>query len=139
MADLSITAANVASLSGKGARATGIAGGTITAGMAVRLDTTTGKLVASANTSAPNAEVLGLALHGASDGQPLSYQTRGNINLGATLALGKVYVLSTAGLISPVDDVTTADFVTVIGIGVTAGNLKLGICASGVAAAGDVA
>jgi hypothetical protein len=137
MADLTITAASVANLSGIGKRLSGTAGGTITAGMPVRVGTN-GRLVASANTSAANAKVDGIALNGASDGQPVSYQAEGSVNLGATLAVGKVYVLSAAGLISPVDDVAAADFVTVIGVGVTASSLKLGICASDVAAAADV-
>lgn len=138
MADLSITAANVANLSGRGSQTTGVAGGTITAGMPVYLNTANA-VIAAANTSAVLGAAVGIALNGASSGQPVTYQTRGNINLGATLAVGKVYVLSAAGLISPVDDVTTADFVTVLGVGVTASNMKIGIVASGVAAAGDVA
>ncbi len=137
MTDLTITAASVANLSGVGKRLLGTAGGTITAGMPVRFGTN-GRLIASANTSLAAAKVDGIALNSASDGQPLSYQAEGSINLGATLAIGKVYVLSAAGLISPVDDVTAADFVTVIGVGITAASLKLGICASDVAAAADV-
>jgi hypothetical protein len=137
MADLSITAASVANLSGKGSQTNGVAAGTITAGMPVYQNATNG-IVAAANTSALLADAVGIALNAASTGQPVTYQTRGNINLGATLAIGKVYVLSAAGLISPVDDVATADFVTVLGVGVTASNMKLGIVAAGVAAAGDV-
>lgn len=139
MADLSITAANVAQLTGgKSARTTGIAGATITAGMPVYRIAATGKLGIAANTSAVLAEVVGIALHGASDGQPLTYQHRGTINPGATVAVGMPYFLSAAGLISPVNDATTADFMTYLGMGITASILELGIQASGVAAAGDI-
>lgn len=137
MADLSITAASVANLSGKGAQANGTAGGTITAGMPLYKNASNA-LVAAANTSALLADVEGIALNGASTGQPVTYQTKGNINLGATLAVGKVYVLSAAGLISPVDDVVATDFVTVLGVAVTAANMKIGIVSGGVAAASDV-
>lgn len=138
MADLAITAANVATLSGKNHSKAGTAGGTITAGMPVRVDSQN-RIVPSANTSAANADVDGIALNGASDGQPVTYQESGNINLGAATAVGKIYVLSTAGLISPVDDVASGDFITTIGVGITAANVKLGLCPSGVAAAADVA
>lgn len=137
MADLSITAASVATLSGKSTRTVGTAGGTITAGMPVYINASNA-VVAAANTSALLAEAVGIALNGASSGQPVSYQTRGNINLGATIAIGKVYVLSAAGLISPVDDVVATDFVTVLGVGITASNFKIGIVVAGVAAAADV-
>lgn len=139
MADLTITAANVASVSGgTSAKVTATAGGTITAGMPVYINASN-QIVAAANTSALAADVDGIALNGASSGQPITYQTKGVINLGATLVVGTIYVLSAAGAISPVDDVTTGDFVTVLGVAQTAANLKIGICAGGVAAAADVA
>lgn len=139
MADLTITAANVAQLTGgKGAVSHGTAGATITAGMPVYVIAASGKLGIAANTSATLAEVVGIALHGASDGQPLAYQTRGRINPGATVAVGMPYFLSAAGLISPVNDATTADYMTYIGMGITASILELGIHPSGVAAAGDI-
>lgn len=135
MADLSITAANVV---GQGAdRETLMAGGTITAGMAVRKDASN-EIIAATNTSAANANVYGIALNGASDGQPVEVQKSGNIDLGAALAVGKIYVLSASGAISPVDDVDTADFVTVIGVASAADNLIMGIVKGGVAAAGAV-
>lgn len=135
MADLTITPANVATVDGVVRH--GTAGGTITAGQAVRFSS--GELVAASDSSAANAAVAGIALHAASDGQPLAYQDSGTIDIGATVAIGKVYVLSTSGGIAPVDDIAGSEFVTVIGIGVTAANIKLGINASGIAAAGAVA
>lgn len=135
MADLTITAGNVV---GYGPKLHKNAGGTITAGLAVRKDSA-GDLVAASDDSAANAEVEGIALNGGSDGQPIAYQKTGNINLGATLAVGKVYVLSTSGAIAPVDDIAGTEYVTILGVAISTSLLKMSINASGVAAAGAVA
>jgi hypothetical protein len=136
MADLTITAADV---EGFGSRVEGIAGGTITAGMAVRKNTDS-EIVAASDDSAVNAAAIGIALNNASAGQPVSYQISGGlIDLGATIAIGKVYVLSGAGGIAPVDDVAGGEFVTIMGIGTAADRMKIGIIQGGVAAAGAVA
>lgn len=134
MADLSITAANVI---GYGTVLNGVAGGSVTAGLALRKDSS-GQLVAASDDSAGNAEVAGIALHGASTGQPIAYQAAGLINLGATLSVGKVYVLSTSGAIAPVDDIAGTEFVTILGVATATNRLKLAINASGVAAAAAV-
>lgn len=135
MADLSITAGSVV---GQGAdRETLIAAGTVTAGMAVRKNTSN-QIVAAANDSAANAAAYGIALNGASSGQPVEVQKSGLIDLGATVAVGKVYALSTGGGIMPVDDIAGSEYVTVMGVGTAADEFKMGICASGVAAAGAV-
>ena len=43
------------------------------------------------------------------------------VNLGATLAVGTVYgVSATVGAIAPIDDITSTQFVSVIGIATTA-------------------
>jgi hypothetical protein len=133
MADLTQTATSVI---GYGERLTGILGGTVTAGMPVRLSS--GTFVAATDASLAGAAVEGIALSGGATGQPFIYQKGGNINLGATLAVGKVYVLSTAGAIAPVDDIAGSEFVTVLGIATTAALLKMGIVQGGVAAAGAV-
>lgn len=133
MADLTQTATSVI---GYGEKLPGVLGGTVTAGMPVRLSS--GTFIAATDASLAGAAVEGIALSGGAIGQPFVYQKGGNINLGATLAIGKVYVLSTAGLIAPVDDIAGAEFVTVLGIATTAALLKMGICQSGVAAAGAV-
>lgn len=135
MADLSQTAASVV---GYGEQLHGTLGGSVTAGMPVRRQTS-GSWVASTNASLAGAQVDGIALSGGASGQPFTYQKAGNINLGATLAVGKIYVLSASGAVSQVDDVTTADYVTVLGIGITTALMKMGIVVSGVQAAGDVA
>src|SRR5216683_5468325 len=98
MADVSITAANV--VAGDDAdyfQAT--AGETITAGMAVYLDTTTNQLLgADCTDSMDTAEVKGIALHAASLDQPLRCQTAGTITIGGTVVLSTICILSDNGL-----------------------------------------
>lgn len=135
MADLSQTPASVI---GYGDQSHGLLGGTVTAGMPVRKQTTDGTFIAATDASAAGAAVEGIALTGGAIGQPFTYQKGGNINLGATVAAGKVYVLSTSGAIAPVDDIAGTEFVTVLGVGISASLVKMGIVQSGVAAAGAV-
>ena len=135
MADLIVTAANVVA----GTNATvehGIAGATITAGQTVYRDSTTKRyLLADADSVTPAARAgLGIALNGAANGQPLAIVTGGNVNPGATVAVGAIYVQSdTPGGIMPSVDLETGDFVTILGIGTTASNIAVGITVSGVA------
>jgi hypothetical protein len=130
MADLSITAANVA----KGTDAvvaTGTAGATITAGQTVYLDSSVNQLKLGDADAQARSVVRGIALHGASSGQPIDYQTWGNLDLGATLTVGEIYVQSTtAGGIAPEGDLVSTDYVTVLGIATAADNLRLRINAS---------
>lgn len=135
MADLSQTAANVV---GYGERVEGRLGGTVTAGMPVRKQTD-GTFIAATDASAAGAAVEGIALTGGASGQPFLYQRGGNINLGATVAAGAIYVLSTSGAICKDDDVAGGEYITVLGVGISTSLAKMGIVQSGVAAAGAVA
>jgi hypothetical protein len=118
MADLSITAANVVAGTGS-TKENGVAGETITAGQALYKDGTTGKWK-KADTNSGTAGVracTGIALNGASDGQPLAVLTKGPITIGATLTAGVAYYLSgTAGGICPVGDLTTGDYPCLLGM-----------------------
>ena len=137
MADLSITAANVAG----GADAVnrqGIAGATITAGQALYQDSADSYKLKPARANAVATDlVVGIALHGAANNQPITYQSAGNINLGATLAVGQVYVLSAAaaGGIAPNADLLTGNFVSVLGVATSASNLIVNITNSSTAKA----
>jgi hypothetical protein len=106
MPDLTITPTNV--VPGANAKtASGIAGTTITAGQAVYLDTTDMKLkLADANGTAAQARVVGIALHGASNNQPLTYvYDDDDYTPGATVVNGTLYVLSAnPGMIAPAAD-----------------------------------
>lgn len=109
MSALSVTPANVL----KGASAStnqGIAGATITAGQPIYLDSATSTVkLADADASTTTATVIGIALNGASAGQPISWVTGdGDFTPGATLVSGESYYLgSTAGAINPVGDLAT--------------------------------
>jgi hypothetical protein len=133
MADLVITPANV--VAGANAiKVAGIAGETITAGQAIARDSVTRKLL-KADNNAANADLrtpIGVALHGASLDQPLTIQTEGDINLGATLTVGVPYFLGDApGGICPLADLLSGEFVSFLGVASTAANMKMKILVSG--------
>ena len=137
MADITITAADVLAQGGANI-ADGTAAATITAGQALAKDSS-GQLILASDASAALAAIVGIALHGALSGQPIKYQNAGRIDLGATLAIGKHYVLSTAGAIAPVDDIAGGEFASYIGLAEDAQYLRLGLLPAPAAAAGAVA
>lgn len=134
MADLTVTAANVLA----SATATiqyGKAGGTITAGMSVYKDAADGLIKPARANAAGTAELAGVAQNGAANGQPVAFVVGGDYNPGATVVVGKVYVLSAAvaGAIAPVDDLALGNRVSVLGVGVTTSSIRVRIINSGVA------
>jgi len=133
MADLSITAADVVADS-EATLGSGTSGATITAGQAIYEDSSDSyklKLADCDNTST-TATVKGIALNGASSGQPVDYITQGDLDLGATLTVGEIYVLSgTAGGICPEADLATDDYVSIIGIATAADNISVKLHNSG--------
>lgn len=137
MTDVSITAANV--IAGADADIErGTAGATVTAGQTVYLDSADRQYKPADSDSATAAVrgVRGIALNGASDGQPLSVQKGGDITIGGTLVAGETYVLSdTPGGIMPIGDLEAGDYPTIIGIAKSTSVLTVNITASGVAKA----
>ncbi len=133
MTDLVVTAANV--LEGASARKqTGVAGATITQGQSVFADTSGQLIGAQKDVDAASAAAVGIALGAAEAGQPLVYQSGGEIDVGATLVVGETYVVgAAAGGIAPIADVLSTNFATILGVATAAGVLKLGILQSGVA------
>jgi len=118
-----------------------LAGATITAGMDVYVDANGAVQIGTNATSAGSgvgAQCNGVALNGGSIGQPIRIQKNGTVNIGGTAAVGKQYVRGTGGGIIPVDDIATGEFITTVGVGLTAANIKLGYNVSGVQAAGAV-
>jgi hypothetical protein len=119
LADYSITAANVVAGSGAKKVSAYNAGATITAGQAVYLDSSTSTLKLADNDSATAAvrSPVGIALHAALSGQPLTYCASGPLTLGASLAVGDVVCLSsTAGGLCPSADIAAGDYNTIMGI-----------------------
>lgn len=136
MADVSVTAAEVLpEVPGTILDNTRLFGATVTAGQAVYLDTTTNTWkLADANSSAATATVGGIAMNGGAAGQVASIAVAGTLDPGFTVTVGAVYVASaTAGGIAPVADLTTGWRTTVLGVGITASQLKLILVNSGVA------
>ena len=135
MADLTLTAANV--LAGSNATTNlGTAGATITAGQVVYFDDTT-KTYKLADTDSATAAVrspVGIALNGASSGQPLMVLTAGDITLGEVLTAGVAYYLSgNAGGICPVADVASGDYPVILGMAKSTSVLAIKIVEAGVA------
>jgi hypothetical protein len=136
MADLVITAANVV----KGADAAVVlrtAGAAVSAGQTVYEDPSDGNKFKLCDADAGTAAVRstkGIALNNAAINQPLVVQTGGRITIGAAVVPGTVYVQSdTPGGIMPAADLEAGDFVTVLGVGVSATDIDLNIHSSGVA------
>ena len=136
MADISVTAANV--VAGANAKkVTGVAGGTVTAGQTLYADSADSfKLKpGDANASSVTAKIAGIALHGASSGQPLTYvHEDDDFTPGATLTTGTIYVASaTAGGLAPVADLTTGWYPTVVMVAKSTSKAVLKLVAGGVA------
>lgn len=135
MADISITAANVIFVSGT-KHNSNTAGETITAGHMVYLKASDSKWWKADNnvdqaTSGYGVQT-GIALHGAAAGQPLVVQTTGDITIGATVAVGVVYVLSTtAGGLAPHADLVSTNYITYGGYAITTGRLRMINAATG--------
>jgi len=136
MADISITPANVIASSAANVQR-GVAGGTLTAGMPVYLDSADGKYkAADANGTGDMTNVKGIALHGAAAGQPIAFATEDpDFAPGATVAAGAVLIVSaTPGGIAPAADAATGMFTTVVGVGKGSNKIALKLVAAGVAA-----
>jgi hypothetical protein len=140
MADLVQTAANVLKSSGNVANV--VAGETITQGMVLYKKSSDGEWYKADvdGTGSPTAETagsggLGIALNAAANGQPIMIQQDGEIDPGATATEGVVYVASPAvdGSIAVYGDLSAADndYVTIVGVGNSSGNIDLNLFASG--------
>lgn len=133
MADLSITAASVA-LTSDTTYALVQVGEAVTQGQPGYLKSSDNKYYkADANVTSAEANALGIFMTPASTDGYAVFATAGNVNLGATLTVGQVYVVSvTAGGIAPYSDLSTGHYVTILGVAVTAALLDLVPNASGI-------
>jgi hypothetical protein len=128
MADLSPSASTVTWVSGT-RPLIGTAGATFVPGQPVYLDTTTNTYkLADADTDTESV-VAGVTLDSAISGRPFLLAPPGAvINIGATVVLGTIYVLSiNAGGIAPWADIGTGDYPVVLFIGATSNLVEL-IC-----------
>jgi hypothetical protein len=116
MADLTVTAASV--LPGTAPLSNGLAGEAITAGQAVYKKAADGKLwKAQCDGNAEEATPVGIALNGASVGQPVTYAgPGGTINIGAVTAKTTTYMLSAAaGGVCPQADLVSTNKIVELG------------------------
>ena len=136
MADLTITAANVAKGTNAAVVTSYLAGASITAGQSVYLDSATNTIkLADADALASSAAV-GVSLNAAASGQPITDQRSGNITIGATVAVGVAYYVSTtAGGICLESDLATGDFPHFLGFATSTTVIALDPKACGVAKA----
>lgn len=134
MTDITITAASV--LAGAGATVRDVtSGATVVAGKTVVKDPATGKYVLSDSNHATAAlrDVDGIALNGASDGQPMRILEGGPITIGGTVTAGVAYYLSdTPGGICPVADVGSGERSVLIGMATSASVIEVDIQNTGV-------
>ncbi|MBD9542945.1 hypothetical protein IB276_26215 [Ensifer sp. ENS04] len=118
MADLVLTASAI--IAGSNAAVVhGTSGETITAGKAVYQSASTKKWMLADSNSATAAarQAAGIALNGASDGQPIAVHKSGDLTVGAVLTAGQaVYLSDTAGGLCPLADVGAGEYVCLIGL-----------------------
>lgn len=132
---LSITASEVQYVSGP--VGVGIAGEAITAGETVYVKSSDNKVyLADADLSAAGATCVGIALCSVAASQQVTYAKPGSvIKIGSSASVGQgaVYCLgATAGSIVPEADLTTDDYVTILGVGNDDDGIVLNIHVSGV-------
>ncbi|MDX0469453.1 hypothetical protein GOC67_27250 [Sinorhizobium medicae] len=129
MADLVLTPSAIIAGSNS-AQEHGTAGETITAGKAVYKSATTKKWMLADSNSATAAarQAGGIALNGASDGQPITVHKSGDLTVGAVLTAGEaVYLGDAAGGLCPLADVGAGEYVCLIGLAKSATVLAVDI------------
>lgn len=133
MADISVTAASVVPDANAVIVYNGVAGATITAGQTLYIDAAdSNKLKLADADAAGKTSPAGIALNGASAGQPVAYLTEGLLTFNAVLTAGLLYVLSdTAGGIMPAADLEAGDTGVFLGIATSTTVLNVKIIAGG--------
>lgn len=133
MADLTITAASVVPDDGF-SYVDGVFGETVTAGQPVYKKASDG-LYYKADANGAGTEiwvVAGIALNGGAVNQPGRIMTGGTLTIGATVAIGTIYVLSaTAGGIAPSTDLASGWKTSILGVASTVAKLAVKIINSG--------
>jgi hypothetical protein len=135
MADFTVTPANVLASVNATIVYNAKAGATITAGQNLYKDTDNTMKLLDANGADPSFKFAGIALNGASAGQPIAYVVNDpDFTPGYALAAGDVVITSgTAGASAPVDDAASGWYVTVLGVGKGNNKMALNPVAAGAA------
>ena len=138
MADLTITAANVAASANAKLERRYNFGATVTQGQLVYLDSNFRWLLADADAAATGngvSDIRGIAVNAGSLGQPATVALQDpDFTVGATLTVGTSYYSSgTAGGICPASDLGSGDYPVFVGVAKTASKLNLNPTAAGAA------
>lgn len=130
MADLSITAANVAVIDTASLKNLKIVqvGEAVTQGQVARYLSTDGKYYLADNDATDEYTSAGIFVGKASTDEYTQLLTEGNIDIGASLTVGMRYFLSsTPGGIMPSTDLANPDYVSYLGTATATDNLALQI------------
>ena len=131
MADLSQTPANVRSTSDTQHQDVTAGEAGIQPGMPVYRKASDSKYYRCDADAEATASCDGIAMTYADADDPLRIATGGTIDLGGTLTVGEIYILSsTTGAIAPVGDLSNPMYTTILGIATAAGAFLLAITAS---------
>jgi hypothetical protein len=132
MANIAITAANFI----PSANATiiqGIAGGTLTRGMPLYLDTAAGTYKALVLTSTTTDTLAGLACGDAAAGQPILLVTKDPaLAIGGTCASGDTIWCSNTGITLTQADLIATWRIIFVGVGISSGTINFDPCRGGV-------
>jgi hypothetical protein len=127
MADLTVTATSVLPSASANAEY-GTLGEAATAGQPVYKKAADSKFYKAQCDAATDDDVYGILLSGGAAGQPCAVQRTGDITIGATVGIGTIYVLSAAaGGICPSADLVSTNYVTIIGVGVSATDIRMAL------------
>ena len=127
MADLTITAANVAAVAGAKTRNRTL-GVTATAGQVMYKDAADAEKSKLADCDGVTAARVfdGIALNGGATGQPVTLVYEGDVVIGATLTKGAAYYMSpNAGGICLLADVAVGDLPVLLGMAISTTTLRL--------------
>jgi len=136
LAEITITASAVAPIANSTIQAEYNAGATIAAGQFVYIDTANSNVLKLAQGDGTTLEstVAGMALSSGSTGQPIKIAIGGTVTIGAVVAAGVFYFLSsTAGNMELFTDVASTEKTVLVGFATTTSILDLRIIITGIA------
>jgi len=112
-------------------------GETVTEGQPLYRDANDGKYyLAESDTTVVAASTTGVSLEAGNVDDTILMITGGSMDLGATLTVGELYVVSNnTGKIAPIGDLSTGNFTSVIGYAYDASTFIVNFLRSGVAKA----
>jgi hypothetical protein len=125
---LSITAASVQPATNASITPATCGAAAIAQGVPVYLDPSTNTVIAcTSSTTALQSQIFGVTVSSAAPGQPINVQTRGDLTIGATVAVGTAYYTSVSlGLIDSAAGVSS-NFTGLVGIGISTTVIRLAI------------